>query len=91
MKNQEIKNSQLIEKTLKLIKEQIGLDLILDDYFIGVQIYNKQKYFNIILPTKTCESQIFQKLIQFSNKYKLIRVEENGVNRVAIFPNIKNY
>ena len=80
---------KLIESTLKLIKEQLGLDLILDNYFSGISIHNKRKYFNIILPTKTSESQIFQTLIQFSNKYKLIKVEENGINRVAIYPATK--
>ena len=76
---------ETIESTLQLIKEQIGKDLVLDDYFSGVHIHDGKKYFNVLLKTKISESLEFQNLQQFATQYKSIAVEGNGVNRVAIF------
>lgn len=76
----------MIQETLKLIKKQIGLDLELCDYFTGLRTYNHRKYFNIVLNQKTCESKDFELLSRFADKYKLIRIEPNGLRRVAIYP-----
>lgn len=67
--------------TLQTIKEQIGLDLVLCDYFEG-----SEDYFNVILNEKISESKEYIKLERFASQYKTIRIEPNGVRRVAIFP-----
>lgn len=76
-----------IPEALDLIKEQIGLELKLCDYFTGIKEHNGQKYFNVILSQRTSESQDFDKLKRFAEQYKLIKVEPNGLNRVAVFLN----
>ena len=76
----------MIQKTLKLIKEQTGLDLELCDYFTGIKQHRGQKYFNVVLKDRTSESRDFKTLELFAKKYKLIDVEPNGLQRVAIFP-----
>lgn len=76
----------MIKKTLKLIKEQTGLDLKLCPDFTGIKQHKGQKYFNVVLKERTSESKEFDKLKQFANKYKLIDIEPNGLTRVAIFP-----
>ena len=75
----------MIQKTLQLIKDNTGLVLTLCDYFTGIKEYPTGKYFNIVLPEKTCESKDYVTLQRFSEKYGLIKVEPNGVRRVAIF------
>ena len=74
-----------IPETLDLIKEQTGLKLNLCDYFTGMKEHNGQKYFNVILSQRTSESQDFDKLKRFAEQYKLIKVEPNGLKRVAVF------
>ena len=74
-----------IGETLRLIKKQTGLDLQLCDYFTGIRKCNAVYYFNVILDKRTSESEDYAKLERFSSKYKTIRVEPNGVCRVAIF------
>ena len=76
----------MIQKTLQLIKDNTGLELTLCDYFTGIKESPKGKYFNIILNDKTCESLDYICLQRFSEKYGLIKIEPNGVKRVAIFP-----
>ena len=76
----------MIQKTLQLIKDNTGLVLTLCDYFTGIREGPKGKYFNIVLIDKTCESLDYVYLQRFSEKYGLIRIEPNGVKRVAIFP-----
>ena len=76
----------MIQKTLQLIKDNTALDLILCDYFTGIRENSKGKYFNIVLIDKTCESLDYVCLQRFSEKYGLIKIEPNGVRRVAIFP-----
>ena len=78
---------QTEKNILDLIKEQIGLELNLCDYFTGIKEHNGQKYFNVILSQRTSESKEYEELERFADKYKLIAVEPNGVNRVAIFQN----
>ena len=75
----------MIQKTLKLIKEQTGLDLKLCPDFTGIKEHNGRKYFNVILSQRTSESKEYDKLKRFADKYKLILVEPNGLTRVAIF------
>ena len=83
---EEYTNDQdLISNTLKMIKDQIGLDLKLDDHFSGIQYHKGKKYFNVILDEKNSESEQYNKLERFSKKYGLIDVEPNGVKRVSIF------
>ena len=87
MKNS-VKNDLFISETLALIKDQTGLDLELCDYFSGVKKHNGRKYFNVILAQKTSESAEYEVLKRFADKYNLISIEPNGVNRVAIFKNV---
>lgn len=77
----------MIKETLKLIKEQIGLDLNLCDYFTGIKTYNGKKYFNVILNQRNSESEDFILLKRFETQYKLIKIEQNGLRRISIFPN----
>jgi len=81
-----LKIKTMIQKTLKLIKEQTGLDLKLCPDFTGIKQHKCQKYFNVVLKERTSESKEFDKLKKFANKYKLIDIEPNGLTRVAIFP-----
>lgn len=75
----------MIEATLKLIKEQIGLDLKLCDYFTGIRSSQNGLFFNVILKDRLPDSKEYAQLLSFSNKYKMIKVEPNGLRRVAIF------
>lgn len=72
----------MIDQTLKLIKEQTGLNLILCDYFTGIK---EHKYFNVILNQRISESKEYDLLKRFADKYKLISVEPNGLKRIAIY------
>lgn len=76
-----------IPETLELIKGQIGLKLELCDYFTGIKEHNGRKYFNVILSQRTSESKDYDTLKRFTDKYKLISVEPNGLKRVAVFQN----
>lgn len=78
---------QLISDTLSLIKDQIGLDLKLCPHFHGVLTHNGRNYFNAILEKRTSESQSFDLLKRFADKFNLISIEPNGLNRVSIFVN----
>lgn len=80
-----VMKKQTEKNILDLIKEQIGLELNLCDYFTGIKEHNGQKYFNVILSQRTSESQDFDKLKRFAEQYKLIKVESNGLKRVAVF------
>jgi hypothetical protein len=79
------KTDSMITNILSEIKEQIGLDLNLCDYFTGVIDTNRGKYFNVILNERTSDSQDYVKLERYSEKFKTISVEPNGLKRVAIF------
>lgn len=76
----------LIRTTLDMIKTQIGLNLELDDYFSGIKKHKGKPYFNVVLKQRVSESDEYVKLESFAHKYKLIKVEPNGLRRVAIFP-----
>lgn len=84
MKN--VNNSEQL-KILDIIKTQIGLKLNLCNYFTGINDFNGKKYFNVVLNERTSESNDFQLLKNFCNQYKIISIEPNGVNRVAIIIN----
>jgi len=79
----------MIKKTLRLIEEQIGIQLKLCDYFTGLRETRGtgERYFNVVLDVRTSESREYTNLEQYSKKYGSIRVEPNGFKRVAIFPN----
>lgn len=76
---------EIIQKTLDLIKKQIGIDLDLCEDFPGIKEHFGLKYFNVILNERLSDSNDFEKLVRFSNKYNIIRVEPNGLKRVSIF------
>lgn len=78
----------LINKTLDLIEAQTGLCLTLCDRFTGLRSNGEKPYFNVIVRDRVCQSKEFAKLVRFSNSMQLIEVEPNGVNRIAIYPNI---
>jgi len=78
-----------IEDTLKLIKEQTGLELKLCSYFTGLRKHNKKEYFNVELPKNTSESIEYKILKRYSEKYNIISVEPNGAKRLAIYINKK--
>lgn len=75
----------MIKETLKHIEEQVGLKLTLCKHFSGVKEFNNQKYFNIVLNDHISESKVFDRLKNFADKYKTIKIEQNGWKRVAVF------
>lgn len=76
--------------TLNLIKEQIGLELILCPDFTGLNRKPIGTYFNVVLDERTSESNDYIELERLANNGRLLKVEANGLKRVAIFPNISN-
>jgi|GEM_PF-5141035 len=76
----------LITDTLLMIEKQIGLDLKLCDYFTGLNQSPNGQYFNVVLSKRTSESDEYTKLVMFALRYKSIKVEPNGLYRVAIYP-----
>lgn len=77
-----------INKMLDLIEAQTGLKLTLCNHFTGLRSNGEKPYFNVIVRDRVCQSKEFAKLVRFSNSTELITVEPNGVNRIAIYPNI---
>ena len=77
----------MIEKTLKLIEDQIGLKLKLDPYFTGIRKNALgEDHFNVELKEPTWISLEYTQLERFTKKFKTIRIERNGWKRVAIYP-----
>ncbi len=77
---------KVIEEVLKSIKDQTGIELALCDYFTGMNTCPNGDYFNVVLTKQIFDSMDYVRLSVFAEKYKTIRVEPNGVRRVAIFP-----
>lgn len=75
----------MIQQTLKLIKEQTGLDLQLCESCTRIKKRNGRKYFNIVLNERVSESKEFDLLKRFADKYQMISVEANGFQRAIIF------
>jgi hypothetical protein len=75
----------IISKTLQLIEEQIGLKLTPCGHFSGIRKHQQKEYFNVELPQRISESEDYLMLEKFANKSKLITIEPNGLNRVAIY------
>ena len=69
------------EQLLHEINKQTGLYLKLSKLF-----NNKRKFINVELNDSSCESREYRTLQRYAEKYKTIRVEENGFRMVAIFP-----
>lgn len=80
----------LINKTLQLIEEQIGLRLTLCDYFTGLRKHRGKVYFNVIVKDRLYMSKEFAQLERFAFDKNLISVEPNGLNRIAIYLNTNN-
>ena len=76
-----------IDKTLTLIEEQIGLRLELCDHFTGIRYFNDKPYFNVVFKDRLNCSLDYVQLIRWSNKYKTINVERNGLKRASIVLN----
>lgn len=82
----EILKEDLIDKTLDDIKSQIGLELKPDTDFPGVKKRGGISSFNVYFPdTDLHSSNDYSKLLRFATKYKSIKVEPNGRNRLTIF------
>jgi len=76
----------MIQETLNQIEQQIGLTLNPCTSFPGIHCLNGASYFNVEIPERVSESLQFMQLLSYSDKYRTIRVEPNGLNRIAIFP-----
>jgi len=76
----------MIQETIQSIKEQTGLELRLCDHFTGIRTGPTGSYFNVVLKERVAESAEYVRLDTFARRYKTIRIEPNGSNRVAIFP-----
>lgn len=81
----DVVGEHIIEEVLLHIKKQIGLTLTLCDYFTGLRGQKGNKFFNVVLKQKTSESQEYEQLVRFSDKFKTIYVEPNGEKRIAIY------
>lgn len=79
-------DNNIINDTLELIHKQTGLKLELSEDFTGLQKHKNQKYFNVEIKDRISESKEYDILLRFANQYKLIKVEPNGPNRLAIYP-----
>lgn len=79
-------NTDIIKETLNLIESQIGLKLALCDCFPGLRFRGKDMYFNVVILDRVFLSKEFAKLERFANSLRLIKIEPNGVKRIAIFP-----
>lgn len=69
-----------IKETLSLIYDMTGLELE------AIKPSRRRYYFDVKVNEMISESLCYHKLIRFSNKYNLIRVEPNGCRTLAIFP-----
>lgn len=78
-------NNDVISDTLKLIKEQTGLELELCDYFTGLNEHCGKQYFNIITNEPVFASKTYNTLIRLSENGIISKVEPNGAYRLAIF------
>lgn len=76
-----------IKETLTLIKEQTGLRLDLCDHFTGIRYFDDKPYFNVVLKDKISESLEYDKLKRWSDQYKVLHIENNGLKRLSIFLN----
>lgn len=75
-----------IQQVLEEIKMQIGLSLVEDTAFPGIQNHCGRSYFSVDLGDRVTESAAFAKLERYASPdSSVISVEPNGVNRVAIF------
>lgn len=74
-----------IENTLSVIKEQIGLELILCEYFTGIRKHGSKEYFNVELKDRAWNSIEYTSLERLVQKGIVSKVEPNGVTRVAIY------
>lgn len=74
-----------IAEKIEEIKIQIGIELMLCDYFTGIRKHNGKEYFNVILKRQVWMSEEYPKLLNLCEKGVISRVEPNGVNRLSIF------
>lgn len=74
-----------IKNTLTQIEEQTGLRLELCDHFTGIRFLKDRPYFNVVLKDKISESLDYIILKRWSDKYKNIKIENNGLKRLSIF------
>lgn len=72
-------------KALEFIKDQIGLELELCDYFTEVQDGNGNPGFNVTLKDRLWGSQEYNKLIRLQqNSAVLAEIQPNGVRRLFL-------
>jgi hypothetical protein len=77
-------NERRIQSTLEYIKNQLGIDLVLCDYFTGLRKFNDQYYFNIEVEKKD-EDRTIPALKRLSREYGVIKdIQSNGVTRWAV-------
>lgn len=76
----------MIEDTLKMIKEQTGLDLKLFNNDEGLKRRKGKNYFNVSMGTGIFSHE-YNRLEAFAQTYGLISLEINGHNKVAIYIN----
>lgn len=79
-----------MKDTLRLIKEQTGLDLQPCGHFTGIRTCRSGRYFNVELAQRLSVSEEYAVLERFANRLQLIRVEPNGLCRAAIFLGARN-
>lgn len=75
----------MITEYLEIIKEHTGLNLTLCPYFFDVKMASNGAYFNVLLNDRISESNDYNTLKRFADKYNMIRIEPNGLKRLAIF------
>lgn len=87
LKENNKKDELVINKMLKYIKKETGLDLKLDTYFTGIEKFKGMQYFNVDLeePANAFSEKLLalEELAKKSNTIK--KVAKQGISRVAIF------
>ena len=69
-----------INKVIAEVKEQTGIELV------SSKKNNKRSFFYVDIPTMVSEWSEYDKLERYASQYKTIRIEPNGVNKIAIYP-----
>jgi hypothetical protein len=81
-----MKEGEIINQVLTHIKDQIGIELELDEYFSGLQTYKKETFFNVELEKPTFQSHEADKLRVLATQSRLITdIRVNGYKRLAVF------
>ena len=81
------KMSIKIKEVLRMIEEQTGVCLDLCNDFPGVHFFKGRPYFNVMIQDRLSESTEYKKMQSFTLMHPGLKIEPNGLKRIAIFLN----